>query len=561
VIIVSEVRIVGFRSIRQIELPGLGNSTALAGLNNCGKSNVLRALNAFFSGETDPGSPLEVDRDFYRFGPKGKAKVIEVELHFKLPESFKLGTRLKDVEAFLGGSDFSIGKRWRREEPFPTYLKDGTEVALQDRQKIDQFLQRINFRYIPNRVLPIDIIRGEHQGLQGVLVRRLSAKTKNAQKTFEVLHDTSAALIKALSKRVRQAVPDLGDLELATPASWAEMAFTFGYRLTQSGVETQDTEQGSGIQSLLMLETLYLIDRDYFQRFGWRQAAIWAVEEPESSLHSSLEARIASFLASMAKDPKSRLQILATTHSDLVMQYSDHAILLKRDGPQTVREEVADRRELLSKVSRAGISRWVHPLLHFPLDPLILVGGKFDWVFLTRAFSLLSPGFRPQVSYLELLSGNSGGVEQTIKYLKAHRDVIGARPDEAPVILVIDWDSKSKEDSAKGAFPKGSPGSAVVWPSEALNPKLGKSFKGVERCYSERLVTLASENGAEIAVKKDGTYVADRDSYGATKQLLSGIVESNLERADLVHAEGFLRGLLKTAAITSLPVQLEAKFE
>ena len=40
----------------------------------------------------------------------------------------------------------------------------------------------------------------------------------------------------------------------------------------------RDTEQGSGIQSLLMLETLYLIDRDYFQQFGWRQAAIWGVE-------------------------------------------------------------------------------------------------------------------------------------------------------------------------------------------------------------------------------------------------------------------------------------------
>ena len=51
--------------------------------------------------------------------------------------------------------------------------------------------------------------------------------------------------------------------------------------------EIDDASQGSGIQSLLMFETLSLIDRDYFQKFGWRQAAIWAVEEPESSLHSS----------------------------------------------------------------------------------------------------------------------------------------------------------------------------------------------------------------------------------------------------------------------------------
>ena len=51
---------------------------------------------------------------------------------------------------------------------------------------------------------------------------------------------------------------------------------------------------------------------------------------------ASLEARVASFLAAMAKDSQSRLQILATTHSDLVVQYADQAVLLKRDGAQTV---------------------------------------------------------------------------------------------------------------------------------------------------------------------------------------------------------------------------------
>jgi hypothetical protein len=55
--------------------------------------------------------------------------------------------------------------------------------------------------------------------------------------------------------------------------------------------------------------------------------------------------------------------------------------------------------------------------------------------------------------------------------------------------------------------------------------------------------------------------VADKDAYGDTKQLLSGIVESNLERADLVHAEEFLRGLLKMVATTALPLQPKAAFE
>jgi hypothetical protein len=95
-------------------------------------------------------------------------------------------------------------------------------------------------------------------------------------------------MIETLVKRLTEASPDMGKIRLATRTSWTDMAFAFGYRLGQGDFELADAVQGSGIQSLLMLETLYLIDRDYFQKFGWRQAAVWAVEEPESSLHTSL---------------------------------------------------------------------------------------------------------------------------------------------------------------------------------------------------------------------------------------------------------------------------------
>jgi hypothetical protein len=63
-----------------------------------------------------------------------------------------------------------IGKRWRRDEPFPTYLKDGAEVALQDRQKIDQFFSASDTS--PTEC-SYDIAAASTEG-SGVLVRRLS---------------------------------------------------------------------------------------------------------------------------------------------------------------------------------------------------------------------------------------------------------------------------------------------------------------------------------------------------------------------------------------------------
>jgi AAA15 family ATPase/GTPase len=45
--LISEIEIEGFRSIRSTILSGLNDFTTLAGLNNSGKSNALRALNSF----------------------------------------------------------------------------------------------------------------------------------------------------------------------------------------------------------------------------------------------------------------------------------------------------------------------------------------------------------------------------------------------------------------------------------------------------------------------------------------------------------------------------------
>ena len=297
--LISEIQIKGFRSIRDSHLSGLGDFTSFAGLNNSGKSNILRALNAFFNGETDSRQALNLDLDYYRPDlRKKKAKRISIGVKFSLPGQFKFRKGLQGVAKFLGNKPFWITKEWTRSEIVPTYyLNDSDKLNLEDRQKIDQFLQLINFRYIPNRVLPIDVIRSEHQALRDVLVRRLGTRGKGQEEAFEAIKDTSKKMVQALIERFQQACPYEGEVRLATPTSWNEMVFAFGYRLSRDGIEVEDAAQGSGIQSLLMLETLYLIDRDYFQKFGWRQAAIWAVEEPESSLHTTLEAQIAAYLA------------------------------------------------------------------------------------------------------------------------------------------------------------------------------------------------------------------------------------------------------------------------
>jgi predicted ATP-dependent endonuclease of OLD family len=550
--LISEIQIKGFRSIRDSRLSDLGDFTSFAGLNNSGKSNVLRALNAFFNGETDPGHPLNLDLDYYRPDlRKKKAKRISIGVKFSLPGQFKFRKGLQGVEKFLGNKSFWITKEWTRSELLPAYhLNDSDKLNLEDRQKIDQFLQLINFRYIPNRVLPIDVIRSEHQALRDVLVRRLGTRGKGQEEAFEAIKDTSKKMVQALIERFQQACPYEGEVRLATPTSWNEMVFAFGYRLSRDGIEVEDAAQGSGIQSLLMLETLFLIDRDYFQKFGWRQAAIWAVEEPESSLHTTLEAQIAAYLAGISLESASRLQVLCTTHSDLMLQYSDSAILVERKDVETKFTPMRDVRRMLETLSRAGVSRWVHPILHSPLDPLILVEGKYDEAFFQEAFRYVRPKKRIRVQYLEEISdgGATGGVDDLHRYVKANMQPIKARRKDAPVVVVLDWDSAAKKDAFAKLFGANDSFTVLVWPESCFNPKLSKSFRGIERHFSDRMIRQARKKASDLFFRSaKGVWSVQSSDFGKVKGILFEIVKEGLEEEDFIHARSFIEETLAAA--------------
>lgn len=549
-ILIARVNIEGFRSIRQAAIENFGNLTAFAGLNNSGKSNVLRALNAFFNGETNAGEFIDVDGDYYRpdLGKK-RRKRIRIAVTFSLPDAFKFRSSLEPVEDLLGSRDFEITKEWTRGKLLPALSLNGKALDLEEQQKIDQFLGLVKYRYIPNRVLPTELIRNEHQSLRDVLVRRLARRAKRDQAAFDAIRDASNNLIESLASRFAQACPGQGTVALATPTSWHDMAFAFGYRLAQGDVEIDDIAQGSGIQSLLMLETLYLIDRDYFQQFGWRQAAVWGVEEPESSLHSSLEARVAAYLSTVSSEPTSRLQVLCTTHSDLMVQHADRTIIVEQGGNGSSFDCDTESRAALIRLSRAGVSRWVHPLLFFPLGPVIIVEGKQDHRYFTEAFRFIRPGRRVHVTYLEEMGvpDASGGVDRIQKYIKENADAIQARTDNAPVIVVLDWDSRGKLDGFRKLIKSSAPYHVLAWPDDALNPNLGTSFHGIERALPDRIIKKAIRSGADIGTKTDGQFIVQRDDYSNVKNTLAKLVAKGLRAPDFREARTFILEILDAA--------------
>lgn len=548
--IISRVEIESFRSIRRADLEGLSGFTAFAGPNNSGKSNVLRALNAFFNDQTDSGCALKVDTDYHRPDlRRRKKKKITVRVHFELPDSFQFRKGLEGVQELLGGRSFSIAKQWTYGESQASFFLNEKLADANKTEKIKQFLNLIKFRYIPNRVLPVDVIRNEHQNLRDILIRRLSRRATANENAFRAIQEASQKIIGALNKRFALACPGQGNVTLATPSSWRDLAFAFGYRLENGDIQIEDTAQGSGVQSLLMLETLYLVDRDYFQQFGWRQAAIWAFEEPESSLHTSLEARVAAYLREISSDVGSRLQILCTTHSDLVVQYAQETFVVEQSNGESTFRPMEDPRAALEVLSRVGVSRWVHPILQFPLDPVVLVEGKFDVMFLEKALCILKPMRCLRVADVSLLVNTDGksGLEKLESFLKASAAAIRNRRRDAPVVVVLDWDASRKKAEFEKIVRDSAVYKVLAWPESATNPRLRPSFRGVERAYPDRIIEAAIAEGASIGKDKRGQYMVESQNYDSIKSQLAGIVRKGLTEDDIVHCKDFLREILSAA--------------
>ncbi len=551
--LISRIKISRFRSIKDIDLKDINDFTVLAGLNNSGKSNLLRALNAFFTGYTDPESWIDVDDDFYISEKRySKKKKIRISITFTIPPNFRFRTGLENVKALFGGNEIKITKEWERLNYDPNYyINDQTkQIDGKSIEAIDQFLNMISFRYIPNRVLPLDLIKQEHAALRDALVRRFGKKEAQRKELFEAIKDSSSKLIRKMTNDFVKCFPE-AEVRLKTPDSWAEMIFALGYRILENKVEFDDKLQGSGIQSLLMFNTLSLIDRDYFQQFGWRQAAIWAVEEPESSLHSDLEAHVASYLSEISNEKDSRLQIIATTHSDLMIQYANAiGIVTKRnDGTQV--ELSTAKIGTLQKLATIGVSRWVHPILYYHLEPIVLVEGKYDYDYLDQALRLMQPNMNIRIAFLGSLEGEeiSGGKDEMAKYVKAHKTAIKSRPNTAPLIVIFDSDARGKKTEIEKYFSSTDPIKVLIWNEAGCNPKLDKSFRGIERFFSDRIISEAENLGAQIARTQKGICKIAKDDIAEMKKQCNAVVKRGITPDDLIYSRNFITGILSLIKI------------
>lgn len=499
--LISSIRIQGFRSIADEKLTSLDGHVVFTGKNSSGKSNVLRALNLFFNGETSPGEPVDFDVDLHFRPSRRQKKQISIEVEFSLPSQFRFRSGLESLQRL--GSNFSIRKTWsldrqRRPEESVTLIASGEEVQDGDRM-VSDFLSLIVFRYIPNRTVPSELLRDESQAIASVIFKRMRESSQAAD-VLRGLSESAERILNSTASALADSGAPITRPNIATAESLGGMLRMSGFQAVGlNGVKVKDENWGAGHQAFFLLHLLRDIDTDYTRQFGWRQATVWAVEEPESGLHHDLQTRLAKKFIDWTSDESRRLQIFTTTHSPVVSMSADLGYWVEVDDTTSVFHPMATP-ALVRAAEEQGVSTYLHPILSYPFSPVVLVEGDLDEAVLNHVANVIGRGILKFVTLPNLQSDESSGVDSLISYIRKNSRLLSRRPKDCPLLVLVDWEvSESKINTLIQHY--GERGDRYVVradPSFCFN-ELGPTFVGLERFYCPHVIQASHEAG-ECAV-------------------------------------------------------------
>lgn len=536
--LIQSVRVRGFRSIADATLEEIGNHVVVVGKNSSGKSNFLRALNLFFSGEPSPGEPLDFARDHHYRPSRRQKKEITVEVSFRLPERFNYRKELDRLHQV--GSQFTIKKTWSldrlRAPTVEVELLSG-DVSVEGGSDLARdFLSLITFRYVPNRTVPAQVLRDESQQIAAAIFRKIKEGDK-ATDVLKGLAKSAEQLLSPTADALQESGAPISKPNVATAETLGQMLQMSGFQATGlNGATVRDEDWGAGHQAFFLLNLLRAIDTDYSRQFGWKQACIWAVEEPESGLHHDLQTRLARQLAVWTADATMRMQLFTTTHSAVVTMAGDSGYLVDI-GETASSFTPLPIAKLVRAAEERGVSSYLHPILAFPFDVVVLVEGHIDEQVLNHVARVLGI-YRLRFLSLPMLDGSeSGGVDSQMSYVRKNSKFISRRLPEAPFVVLVDWEvAPTKVTQLRSAYGQGGPNRVLQVGAELANPVLGESFRGIERFYPSSVLRSAHDDG-ELAIafpsRSGAVWSVSADELDGAKGSLMQRVLSESDPANL----------------------------
>jgi hypothetical protein len=299
--IIKSIKIRKFRSIKSLTKNlNPKDLNVLVGQNDRGKSNVLRALNLFFTGMTDAGTPFRFDDDYCYHSNTGKGtkREIRIDLIIQPPEG-----RFKSTKPILWT------KRWRRDgSESEAKVEAATGKALPATDNVSKWLDKIRYRYVPaiKGSEYFSMLMGE---LYDVLHESHEHVLKNQGQGFiEGIQEVTEEIALALESQIGIAST------IQVPSDFRLLFSSLEFGTEKDGNKYHLKQRGDGIKVRHIPVVLkYMSEQEKnVSRAGYvKPDTIWGFEEPENNLEMRFAFELANEFKKYAKD----IQIFVTTHS------------------------------------------------------------------------------------------------------------------------------------------------------------------------------------------------------------------------------------------------------
>lgn len=292
---IKQIHIKNFRSIINSTID-VEQMNVFVGLNDAGKSNVLKALNLFFNDETEPNVGFDFGTDYSKLAPigKNKAKEITVSIVISIPKHYK------------DNQDVLWKKTWRSHG---LHYDSSTEWSFSAYSKVPTLLKRIRYKYVP-------AIKSDNYFRMLLSSLYLSiANEANGELTKKAAEYSTA--LSVFTNRIGELVRDNIGIEsgLMMPANQADI-FKELIFMTQdnSGTDINLSYRGDGIKSMHIPAILKYISEQDNKNLGNNAVpftSIWGYEEPENGV----ELKKCFDLANELLEFSTEIQQFITTHS------------------------------------------------------------------------------------------------------------------------------------------------------------------------------------------------------------------------------------------------------
>ncbi|AGT93589.1 hypothetical protein BH686_18970 [Rhodococcus erythropolis] len=528
--VVSGIYIENFRSFRKSWFESEGDTIPILGLNSAGKSNILRALDLFFN-DTIDGRPIDFAKDLSAHLPNKTKKKIGVGVHLNYPPSFGLKGNGEFFNANKLNGMIAIYKEWSLT---PSGISQCTTTfgdninrlkapkSTGDIAAISAIIRSIKYQYVSNHIRPADKVAEILESLKPEIMKTWKNKYKQSEDFLEHLTSAANQMFEPASISVSQGIKGLS-ISAAVPQDLGDLAFDLGMNAIAGADIVHDlTQEGSGAQAFTLLHFLNLQDGAARKRsFGWVQASIWGMEEPESFLHAGLRTRFADDLRTYTES--SRRQAFLTTHDDDFVRNTAGALLVSMGSGGSKTAWVASR-DALTQSAKARITSYRHPLVTYSDDPLVVVEGRTDKIYLSAAIrkANLRPRWRIISPDEDFETGSAGDALQ--KYFQMNQEALAARPDEAFILALKDWEDGSKSAKLDGTLRKHPYSGTIVCPSELCNPDLSQKFVGIERYLPTGLIHAIADKSKLDKNMSSGSIGIDRSHLESIKPRLASAI-------------------------------------